>query len=195
MSTEVKTGHEKIVEIVKIALMAAIISVLGPLSVPLPFTPVPVSFTIMAVYLTSYLLGSKTGTLSVIIYILVGLAGLPVFSGFTGGAAKLIGPTGGYIIGFIFIAIIGGFFVDKFKGNFFLSLLGMAIGTAICYLFGSLWLAYQASMNLKQALLAGVVPYVALDCAKMVIAVLLGKQVKPLKNKGLLQLICGRPYF
>lgn len=97
MSTEVKTGHEKIVEIVKIALMAAIISVLGPLSVPLPFTPVPVSFTIMAVYLTSYLLGSKTGTLSVIIYILVGLAGLPVFSGFTGGAAKLVGPTGGYI--------------------------------------------------------------------------------------------------
>lgn len=183
MSTEVKTGHEKIVEIVKIALMAAIISVLGPLSVPLPFTPVPVSFTIMAVYLTSYLLGSKTGTLSVIIYILVGLAGLPVFSGFTGGAAKLIGPTGGYIIGFIFIAIIGGFFVDKFKGNFFLSLLGMAIGTAICYIFGSLWLAYQASMNLKQALLAGVVPYVALDCAKMVIAVLLGKQVKPLINK------------
>ncbi len=197
MSTEVKTGHEKIVEIVKIALMAAIISVLGPLSVPLPFTPVPVSFTIMAVYLTSYLLGSKTGTLSVIIYILVGLAGLPVFSGFTGGAAKLVGPTGGYIIGFIFIAIIGGFFVDKFKGNFFLSLLGMAIGTAICYLFGSLWLAYQASMNLKQELLAGVVPYVALDCAKMVIAVLLGKQVKPLINKmkGLLQLICGRPYF
>lgn len=183
MSASVKTGHEKIVEIVKIALMAAIISVLGPLSVPLPFTPVPVSFTIMAVYLTSYLLGAKTGMLSVIIYILIGLAGAPVFSGFTGGAAKLIGPTGGYIIGFIFIALIGGLFVDKFKGNFWLSLLGMALGTAVCYLFGSLWLAYQAGMNLKQALLAGVVPYVALDCAKMILAVILGRQVKPLINK------------
>ena len=117
MSAKAKTGHERIIETVKIALMAAIISVLGPLSIPLPFTPVPVSFTIMAVYLTTYLLGAKTGTVSVIIYILLGLAGVPVFSGFTGGAAKLVGPTGGYIIGFIFIAVIGGIFVDKFKGN------------------------------------------------------------------------------
>ncbi|MBD8961457.1 MAG: hypothetical protein EGR81_04275, partial [Ruminococcaceae bacterium] len=67
MSAKAKTGHERIIETVKIALMAAIISVLGPLSVPLPFTPVPVSFTIMAVYLTTYLLGAKTGTVSVII--------------------------------------------------------------------------------------------------------------------------------
>ena len=113
MSAKAKTGHERIIETVKIALMAAIISVLGPLSIPLPFTPVPVSFTIMAVYLTAYLLGAKTGTVSVIIYILLGLAGVPVFSGFTGGAAKLVGPTGGYIIGFIFIAVIGGIFVQR----------------------------------------------------------------------------------
>ncbi len=177
------TRQERIRETVKIALMAAIISVLGPLSVPLPFTPVPVSFAILAVYLTTYLLGAKTGTLSVIIYILIGLAGLPVFSGFTGGAAKLIGPTGGYIIGFIFIALIGGLFVDKCNDRFIVSLVGMALGTAVCYLFGSLWLAYQMGLTLKQALVAGVVPYIALDCVKMVFAVLLGKQVKPLINR------------
>lgn len=183
MSEKARMGHERIIETVKIALMAAIISVLGPFSVPLPFTPVPISFTIMAVYLTAYLLGAKTGTLSVIIYILVGLAGAPVFSGFTGGAAKLIGPTGGYIIGFIFIAVIGGFFVDKFKGKVWISIIGMALGTAVCYLFGSLWLAYQQGLTLKQALVAGVVPYIALDCAKMVIAVILGRQIKPLIGK------------
>lgn len=184
MSAKAKTGHEKIVEIVKIALMAAIISVLGPFSIPLPFTQVPISFTIMAVYLASYLLGAKTGTLSVVIYILVGLAGLPVFSGFTGGAAKLVGPTGGYIIGFIFLALIGGFFVDKFNGKVWTSLVGMALGTAVCYLFGSFWLAYQQGLTLKQALLVGAVPYIGFDCAKMVIAVLLGKQVKPLIQRA-----------
>lgn len=178
-----RTRQERIRETVKIALMAAIISVLGPLSVPLPFTPVPVSFAILAVYLTTYLLGAKTGTLSVIIYILIGLAGLPVFSGFTGGAAKLVGPTGGYIIGFIFIALIGGFFADKFGGKFVMSLVGMVLGTAVCYLFGSLWLAYQMGLTLKQALIGGVVPYIAFDCVKMVFAVLLGKQVKPLINR------------
>ena len=104
MNAKVKTRNERILEIVKVALMAALISVLGPIAVPLPFTPVPISLGILAVYISSYLLGAKTGTLSVIIYILVGLVGLPVFSGYTGGAAKLAGPTGGYIIGFIFVA-------------------------------------------------------------------------------------------
>lgn len=177
------TRQERIRETVKIALMAAIISVLGPLSVPLPFTPVPVSFAILAVYLTTYLLGAKTGTLSVIIYILIGLAGLPVFSGFAGGAAKLVGPTGGYIIGFIFIALIGGAFADRFDGKIVMPLIGLVLGTAVCYFFGSLWLAYQMGLTLKQALVAGVVPYIAFDCVKMVFAVLLGKQVKPLINR------------
>ena len=174
MNAKVKTRNERILEIVKVALMAALISVLGPIAVPLPFTPVPISLGILAVYISSYLLGAKTGTLSVIIYILVGLVGLPVFSGYAGGA------TGGYIIGFIFVALIGGLFADRFENKFFLPLLGMALGTLVCYLFGTLWLAYQMSLTFKQALIAGVVPYVGFDCAKMVIAVLLGKQVKPL---------------
>lgn len=183
MNAKDKTRHERIVEIVKVALMAALISVLGPIAVPLPFTPVPISLGILAVYISSYLLGAKTGTLSVIIYILVGLAGLPVFSGYAGGAAKLVGPTGGYIIGFIFVALIGGLFADRFENKFFIPLLGMALGTAVCYLFGTLWLAYQMSLTFKQALVAGVIPYVGFDCAKMVIAVLLGKQVKPLISR------------
>lgn len=183
MNEKTRMGHERIVEIVKIALMAAIISILGPLSVPLPFTPVPISLGLLAVYLSSYLLGAKTGTVSVIIYILIGLAGLPVFTGFAGGAAKLVGPTGGYIIGYIFVALIGGLFADKFDKKFFMPLLGMALGTVVCYLFGSAWLGYQMSLTFKQALLSGVVPYIGFDCAKMIIAVFLGKQVKPLINR------------
>lgn len=79
------------------ALMAAVTCILAPLSVPIG--PVPISLTNFAIYLSLYLLDWKKGTLSYLIYLLLGLVGLPVFSGFTGGLAKLAGPTGGYIIG------------------------------------------------------------------------------------------------
>ena len=84
-----------------IAVMAAITCILGPLSIPIPISPVPISLTNLAIYLTVCLLGWKFGTISYLIYLLIGIAGLPVFSGFSSGFAKLLGPTGGYLIGFI----------------------------------------------------------------------------------------------
>lgn len=84
---------------VSTALMTAVTCILAPLSVPIG--PVPISFTNLAIYLSLYLLDWKRGTLSYFLYLLIGFAGLPVFSGFTGGVAKLAGPTGGYIVGFI----------------------------------------------------------------------------------------------
>ena len=81
------------------ALMTAVTCILAPLSVPIG--PVPISLTNFVIFLSLYLLNWKKGTLSLLIYLLLGLAGLPVFSGFAGGIAKLAGPTGGYIIGFI----------------------------------------------------------------------------------------------
>lgn len=97
------------------ALMAAVTCILAPLSVPIG--PVPISLTNFAIYLSLYLLDWKKGTLSYLIYLLLGLVGLPVFSGFTGGLAKLAGPTGGYIIGFIPMAIIAGIVIDKFTNH------------------------------------------------------------------------------
>ena len=84
-----------------IAVMAAITCILGPLSIPIPISPVPISLTNLAIYLTVCLLGWKFGTISYLIYLLIGIAGLPVFSGFSSGFAKLLGPPGGYLIGFI----------------------------------------------------------------------------------------------
>ena len=100
-----------------IALMAAVICILGPLSIPLPVSPVPISFTNLAIYFAVILLGWKRGTISYILYLLIGLVGVPVFSGFTGGPGKLVGPTGGYLIGFIFMAIIAGWFIEKYEGK------------------------------------------------------------------------------
>ena len=94
-----------------IALMSAIMCILAPVSIPLFFTPVPISLGVFIIYIISYVLSPIYATLSVFIYILLGLFGLPVFSGYAGGAAKLFGPTGGYIIGYLFSAFIVSFFV------------------------------------------------------------------------------------
>ena len=93
------------------ALMTAVTCIVAPLSIPIG--PVPISLTNFAIYLSLYILGWKKGTVSYLLYLLLGLVGLPVFSGFSGGIAKLAGPTGGYIIGFIPMAIIAGIIIEK----------------------------------------------------------------------------------
>jgi biotin transport system substrate-specific component len=158
-----------------IALMTAVTCVLAPLS--LPIGPVPISLTNLAIYFALYILGMKKGTISYIVYLFIGLVGVPVFSGFTGGPAKLIGPTGGYLIGFVFMAMIAGIFIDKFKGKIFPSMVGMILGTLVCYGFGTAWLAYQGQMNFKAALLAGVIPFIPGDLIKMVLAAIFGPQI------------------
>lgn len=169
-----------------VALMAAVTCILGPLSLTIPVSPVPISFTNLAVYFTVYVLGMKRGTISYLIYLLIGLAGIPVFSAFTGGPGKLFGPTGGYLIGFIFMALICGFFIEKWPSKLYLHFSGMVLGTAVCYLFGTVWLAYQANMGFYAALAAGVIPFILGDLVKIVIALLAGPAIRhQLKRAGL----------
>ncbi|POP31685.1 biotin transporter BioY [Lactonifactor longoviformis] len=167
-----------------IGLMTAVTCILGPLSIPLPFSPVPISFTNLAIYLSVFVLGMKKGTVSYIVYLLLGMVGLPVFSGFTGGLGKLAGPTGGYLTGFIFLAIIAGFCVDKGSGKLAWAVPGMAAGTIVCYLFGTLWLCMQANLTFSAGLAAGVIPYLPGDIAKIILASLVG----PALRKGVQRL-------
>ena len=169
-----------------IALMTAIICILGPLSIAIPISPVPISLTNLAVYFTVYVLGMKRGTISYLIYLLIGLVGLPVFSSFTGGAGKLFGPTGGYLVGFIFMALICGFFIEKWPSKLYLHFAGMVLGTVVCYLFGTIWLAFQGNMGFYAALAAGVLPFIPGDLVKIIIALLAGPAIrKQLKRAGL----------
>lgn len=163
-------------EMALIAVMTAVICVLGPLSVPIGV--IPVSFTNLAIYLAIYVLGCRRGVISYVVYLLIGMVGVPVFSGFTGGVAKLFGPTGGYLIGFIFMAIICGIVIDKFECKFVPSMIGMIVGTIVCYFFGTAWLAYQAGMSFQAALAAGVLPFIIPDLVKMVIAAVVGVQIR-----------------
>ena len=161
-------------QMVLIALMTAVTCVLGPLSIPLPFSPVPISLTNFAIFLAIFVLGMKSGTISFIIYLLLGAIGVPVFSAFRGGLQVLAGPTGGYLIGFIFLALIMGFALDHFDRKLVPTIIGMIIGMAVCYAFGTVWLAKLLSLSFKEGLMMGVIPYLAGDAAKIIIAAIVG---------------------
>ena len=156
------------------AVMTAILCILGPWAIQIPISPVPISLCSMGIYFVLYVLGMKLGTLSVLLYVLLGTFGLPVFTNFSGGFGKLLGPTGGYIIGYIFVSLIAGLFIDRFEKKLYMHALGMVLGTAVCYLLGTLWLAHGASLTFKAALMAGVIPYIPADVVKIVIALLVG---------------------
>ena len=170
------TNKPKVYQMVSIGVMTAILCILGPLSIPIGV--VPIAFTNLAIYVTLYTLGMKKGTLSLIIYLLIGFAGMPVFSGFAGGPSKLLGPTGGYLIGFIFMALIAGFFIDKFIDKWYLCIVGMILGTAVYYFFGTVWLAYQANITASAALAAGVIPFIAGDLAKIIVTAFVGPKIR-----------------
>ncbi len=159
-----------------IALMAAIMCVLAPVSIPLFFTPVPISLGVFIVYIISYVLSPSYAVASVFIYILLGLFGLPVFSGYAGGAAKLFGPTGGYIIGYLFSAFIVSYFV-RLSNNRLLHLLGMLLGLAACYAFGTIWFSLIQHMDFLASLKLCVIPFLPGDCIKIILALIVGPEL------------------
>ncbi|MCR5207466.1 MAG: biotin transporter BioY [Eubacterium sp.] len=154
-------------------IAAAIIAVCSFITIPVG--AVPVTLQTFAVCLVSGILGLKRGTLSVLIYILIGALGVPVFSGFKGGIGVLLGATGGYIIGFVFTAMITGFVSDRTKKLPAL-MLSMALGAAICYAFGTAWfiLVYtKEQMPLGKTLALCVTPFLIPDAVKITVASLL----------------------
>ena len=172
-----------------IALMTAVCCILSPFSISIGISPVPITLGTFTIYLLLLILGLKKGLISVLLYLLIGLVGLPVFSGFSGGAGKLFGPTGGYLVGYIFLAIIAGFFIDKWANKWYLCFPGMILGTAALYLFGTVWLAFQQKLSFYAALWAAVIPYIPVDLIKMALAVAIGIPVrKALRRAGLLSI-------
>ena len=169
------------------ALMAAVMCVLGPLTVPIG--AVPISLANFVICLTAWLLGPKFGTLSVAVYLLIGLVGVPVFSGYGAGIAKLAGPTGGYLVGYLLLAFIGGLFIEKSKGQPIVSGIGLVLGDAACYVLGTAWFVFQMQCELSYALSVCVYPFIALDLAKIVVSCIVGALLrKRLEQAGVLKL-------
>ena len=157
------------------ALMAAALCVLGPLSVPIG--AIPISLSNFVICLTVWLLGPKFGTLSVAVYLLIGLVGVPVFSGYGAGIAKLAGPTGGYLVGYLLLAFIGGLFIEKSKGQPVVSAVGLILGDAACYVLGTIWFMVLTGLDLPTSLTYCVIPYLPGDVIKIVLASLLTIQL------------------
>ena len=153
------------------AVMTAVTCVLAPMSIPIG--PVPISFTNLAIYLSLYLLGWKMGTVSYLMYLLIGAIGVPVFSGFSGGLGKLLGPTGGYIIGFIPMAIISGLVIEKYNNRIF-QFVAMVLGTAVCYALGTAWFCVIMDVGIAAALGMCVIPFIPGDIAKIILARMVG---------------------
>lgn len=185
--TDMNTQKMNVKQMTLIGLMTAVICVIAPFSLNIPISPVPISLGTMAIYFVITVLGMWRGTISVLLYILLGLVGLPVFTNFSGGVGKVLGPTGGYIVGYVFLALIFGFFVEHWKSKIVMNVIGGVLGTIVMYFFGTLWLAYLNHMSFMAALWAGVIPYIPGDIIKLAVSMGIGAQLrKRLVKAGLL---------
>lgn len=157
------------------ALMAALMCVLCPVSVPIG--PIPISLGILVILLTVYVLGTWRALISYTVYLLLGAVGMPVFSGFQGGLAKLAGPTGGYLVGFWLMILVSGLIMELCKRNLLLTVLGMVVGVAVDYVIGTAWFVFQTESTVAHALDVCVFPFIPFDAAKIAIAVLFGSLI------------------
>lgn len=160
------------------AFFTALTAACSIVSVPLPFSPVPVNLALLAVYLAGGLLGSKYGFLSMVIYVILGAFGVPVFHNLTGGLGIIMGPTGGFIFGYMAAAFLTGFIYHKNKSTRSL-LVAITAGLLACYSLGLLWFMYLTNSGLMTALALCVIPFIPGDILKIVAALALIKKLEP----------------
>jgi biotin transport system substrate-specific component len=167
----------KIKNIILYALFAALTAVLSQIAIPLPVTPVPINLATLAVFMAGGLLGANGGAISQAVYAIIGAIGIPVFAKFTGGLNILVGPTGGYIVGYIVAAWIVGFIISKAGKKFYVYVISMVVGLFACYAIGTAWFMFITKNGLVQALLMCVVPFLIGDALKIILGSFLVKRL------------------
>ncbi|WP_123053216.1 biotin transporter BioY [Clostridium sp. JN-1] len=167
----------KLKEMTTAAIFTALTAILAQISIPLPFTPVPITFQIFAVFISAIILGSKLGALSQLVYVLLGAIGAPVFANFTGGLNIVLGPSGGYLISYPIIAFIIGKISEK-ELSFVKSIMGLITALILCYTIGSLQLAFVTKMTIGKSIMVGILPFIPLDTIKVILAYILGSRVR-----------------
>jgi len=148
--------------------------------ITIPIGEVPVILYNFFILMMGLLLGSRWGAASIAVYLLAGGLGLPVFAGGKGGIAILLGPTGGYLIGFLPAVFIIGFISEKFKQRFSYDIIAMLCGTAVIYAFGVIQLKIVLGKTWMVTMALGVVPFIFFDIVKVVAAAVTAKAVRPI---------------
>ena len=168
-------------EIVLTAMFTAIIAVCAWISIPAG--PIHFNLQLFGIFCAAGIIGGRNSLFSVIAYLLLGAAGLPVFDGFSGGIGALLSNSGGYLIGFIFIPLLC-MTGEKFFGNgIIVRIISFLLGLAICYVFGTAWFIYAYSrgadtVTLSQAVKWCVTPFVPFDLLKMILSIIISDRVK-----------------
>ena len=155
----------------RIGVLVAATAVAAQVAIPLPGSPVPVVLSNLMAVLAGLLLGPRDGAVAMVVYVLVGLAGVPVFAAGHAGAGVLVGPTGGYLVGFIVAAFLAG---AVRRRNVWLA---TAAGMAVIYVLGLPWLAWTAHLTWKRAILLGAVPFLPGDALKTIAAAAVARAV------------------
>ena len=165
------------IRIAGVCFMTILTAAAAQISIPLPFTPVPLTLQPMIVLLGGAALGSRLGMTSQILYLFAGAAGLPVFAAsptLPSGIFRLLGPTGGYLMAYPFAAFLTGWLAERgFDRRYFTSVLAMAAGLAVIFTCGIMWLAWFAApsgVGLSRALTVGFYPFVGVDVVKLLLA-------------------------
>jgi len=175
--------NKKTTKLIMAALFAALTGVCSWIAIPLPFTQVPIVLATMVTTLAGGLLGPKYGTFSMIVYVLLGAIGAPVFHNFSGGLGVIVGPTGGYIVGYITSAFICGILLNiicsKKLTRWGIAISGVA-GLASCYAIGTAWFMISSGTGLIASLIMCVIPFLIGDVLKTIAAVLLIKKLRPI---------------
>ncbi len=169
LTRQLAVRDRALVKVGLVVLGSWLLAALAQVRVYLPFTPVPLTGQTFGVLLIAAVLGARLGTATVGLYIVQGLLGLPFFAGGNAGLAALLGPTGGYLVGFLLAAYTVGSLAERgFDRSLITAIPAFVVGTAVIYLFGALRLSVFVGMN--NALAAGVLPFVAGDVIKAALA-------------------------
>ncbi len=160
----------KIKKMIFVSLFSAILCILSPISFPIG--TVPVTLSIFALFITALVLPDYDAVTSTIIYLLLGLIGLPVFSGFKGGLSIIFGATGGFLWAYPFMAFIISLVKSKNR------VAALALSLVLCYITGMLQLSFVTGIALSSALLTGVLPFIPFDIIKLVLALFISKPLQ-----------------
>ena len=159
------------------ALFAALTALFTCISIPIG--PVPINLATLSVLLAGALLGARWGAISQLIYVALGAVGLPVFSGFSGGLGKLLGPTGGYIVGYVLGAFVIGAITERFGRDLVPLSVAAALGYATLYLTGTLYFLWLTGSGLLYAFGLCVFPFLPGDAAKIALGHILVRRLWP----------------